>query len=72
MFSLYQNLTANNLNLKLPEHHKLKPNLMDKKNYVVNGVLLRFYLQQGLILKMFHRILEFNQEACMKDKKYQA
>ena len=40
---------------------KLAPNLYDKKNYVVHYRNLKFYLQQGLVLKKVHRVLVFNQ-----------
>ena len=45
---------------------KLAPNLYDKKNYVVHYRNLKFYLQQGLVLKKVHRVLVFNQSPWLK------
>ena len=46
---------------------KLAPNLRDKKNYVVHFRNLKFYLQQGLVLKKVHRVLTFKQSPWLKD-----
>ena len=39
---------------------------MSKKNYVVYYRNLKYQLSEGLIVKKFHRILEFKQSAWMK------
>ena len=45
---------------------KLGCNLYDKKKYVVHMNSLKQALNHGLKLKKIHRIIEFNQEACLK------
>ena len=45
---------------------KLVCNLYDKKKYVVHMNSLKQALNHGLKLKKIHRIIEFNQEACLK------
>ena len=46
---------------------KLAPNLYDKFNYVVHYRNLKFYLQQGLVIKKIHRVLSFKQSAWLKN-----
>ena len=45
---------------------KLTPNLRNKKNYVVHSRNLKFYIDQGLILKKIHRVLSFKQSPWLK------
>ena len=45
---------------------KLTPNLHDKRNYIVHYRNLKFYLEQGLIIKRIHRVLTFKQTAWLK------
>ena len=57
--------------LKFPANQKktstkLAPNLRDKKNYVLHYRNLKFYLEQGLILKKIHRVLTFKQSPWLK------
>ena len=40
---------------------KLTSTFLDKKNYLVHGFNLKFYLQMGLKLKKIHRIITFTQ-----------
>ena len=44
---------------------KLIPNLMNKKKYVVDFRLLKFYIQHGLILTKIHRGIKYHQRAWM-------
>ena len=44
---------------------KLVPNLMNKKKYVVDFRLLKFYIQHGLILTKIHRGIKYHQRAWM-------
>ena len=66
MLSLYQLEIKKENDIKVGGINKLIPNLLPKKNYVVHNRNLKYYLSQGLILKMVHRILEFKQSAWMK------
>ena len=56
----------NEYDIKTGGINKLAPNLMPKKHYGVHYRNLQYYLSQGLILKMVHRILEFKQSDWMK------
>lgn len=46
---------------------KLVPNLFNKEHYVVHYLLLKFYLEQGLVLKKVHRVVSFIQTKWIKD-----
>jgi len=46
---------------------KLVPNLFNKEHYVVHYLLLKFYLEQGLVLKKVHRVVSFLQTTWLKD-----
>ena len=46
---------------------KLACNLYDKNNYVVHIRSLKQALDHGLILKKLHRVIQFNQEAWLKE-----
>ena len=56
----------------LPERKKIKKCeklvciVQDKENYVVHIRALKQALNRGLILKKVHRVIQFNQEACLK------
>ena len=52
--------------MKIDKCNKLVCNLYDKKNYVVHIRSLKQALSHGLILKKIHRVIQFNQEACVK------
>lgn len=45
---------------------KLLLTLFDKRNYVLHYRMLQFVLQQGLILRKIHRVLQLNQSKWMK------
>ena len=45
---------------------KLILNFTDKDKYVVHIRLLRFYLEQGLVLKDIHRVIRFKQSAWLQ------
>ena len=45
---------------------KLTPTLLNKSKYVVHYRNLKFYLEQGMILKKIHRVVSFNQSPWMK------
>ena len=52
--------------MKIDKCKKLVCNLRNKKKYVVHIRSLKQALDYGLKLKKIHRIIEFNQEACLK------
>ena len=52
--------------MKVNKCNKLACNLYDKNNYVVHIRSLKQALNHELILKKFHRELQFNQEAWLK------
>ena len=41
-------------------------NLMDKDRYVVHIKALKYYLQKGMKVKQYHRIVKFQQRAWLK------
>ncbi|MGI9555413.1 MAG: endonuclease domain-containing protein [Cyanophyceae cyanobacterium] len=45
---------------------KLVPNLYHKKNYIVHGRNLQYYLRLGLTVNKIHRVLMFKQSAWME------
>ena len=53
--------------MKINKCSKLVCNLHGKNNYVVHIRSLKQTLDHGLILKKFHRVIKFNQEAWLKE-----
>ena len=53
--------------MKINKSSKLVCNLYDKNNYVVHVKSLKKALDHGLILKKVHRVIQFNQEAWLKE-----
>ena len=53
--------------MKTNKYKKLACNLYDKNNYVVHIKTLKRALNHGLILKKVHRVIQFNQEAWLKE-----
>ena len=51
---------------KIDKCNKLVCNLYDKKDFVVHITSLKQALNHELILKKFHRVIQFNQEAWLK------
>ncbi len=53
---------------KLPDDkvEKLLLTLEDKEKYTVHVQLLKFYLEQGLVLKQVHRVVKFKQSAWLE------
>ena len=52
---------------KINKCNKLVCNLYDKENYVIHIRSLKQVLNNGLILKRVHRVIQFNQEAWLKE-----
>lgn len=46
---------------------KLVPNFFPKSNYITHYMNLKFYVEQGLIVKKIHRILAFSQKPYLKE-----
>ena len=53
--------------MEITKCSKLVCNLYDKNNYVVHIRSLKQALDYGLILKKVHRVIQFNQEAWLKE-----
>ena len=53
--------------MKITKCSKLLCNLYDKNNYVVHIRSLKQALDHGLILKKVYRVIQFNQEAWLKE-----
>ena len=61
LLSPYQQELLKTLEMKNSTIPKLTPNLYDKYNYILHAKNLKFYLEQGMILKKVHRIISFDQ-----------
>ena len=59
--SPFQNSLLKQYEMKNSQIPKLTPNLFNKTNYIVHARNLKFYLDQGLILKKVHRVQSFDQ-----------
>ena len=53
--------------MKMIKCSKLVCNLYDKNNYVVHIRSLKQALDHGLVLKKLHGVIQYNQEACLKE-----
>ena len=53
--------------MKINKSNKLVCNLYDKNNYVVHIRSLKQALNYGLMLKKVHGVIQFNQEAWIKE-----
>ena len=53
--------------MKINKCSKLVCNRYDKNNYVVHITSLKQALDHGLMLKKVHRVIQFNQEAWLKE-----
>ena len=51
---------------KFKPQTKLAPTLENKEKYICHSANLRFYLENGLILKKVHRVLSFTQSAWLE------
>ena len=67
MLSPFTTALRERLNIKSKPTKKLTPNLRDKKHYVLHYRNLKFYLEQGLILKKIHRVISFDQKPFLKE-----
>ena len=52
--------------MKIKKYHKLVCNLYDNENYAVHIGTLKHALNHGLILRIVHKRIEFNQKAWLK------
>ena len=46
---------------------KLIPNFYPKRNYITHYLNLKFYVEQGLIIRKIHRIMSFTQKPFLRD-----
>ena len=53
--------------MKYNKCNKLVCNLYDKNNYIIHIRSLKQALSHGLILKKVHKVIQFNQEAWLKE-----
>ena len=53
--------------MRINKWNKLVCNLYDKNKYAVHIIELKQALNHGLVLKKVHRVIKFNQEACLKE-----
>ena len=67
LHDLHSDLPFLHERMKINKCRKLACNLCDKNNYVVYLRSLKQTLNHGLILKKVHRVIQFNQEACLKE-----
>ena len=51
---------------KIEKVKKLVANLLDKTEYITHIINLKQALSHGLILKKVHKVIKFNQNACLK------
>ena len=66
MLSPFSKELKEKLQIKGQPASKLIPNLYDKTNYITHYTNLKFYLQQGMVLKKIHRIIQFKQSPWLK------
>ena len=64
---LHSDLPFLPVRMKVNKCSKLVCNLYEKNNYVVHIRSLKQTLDHGLILKKVHRVIQFNQEAWLKE-----
>ena len=51
--------------MKIEKSEKLIGNLCDKKEYAIYMINLKQALNNGLVLKKGHRVIKFDQKACL-------
>ena len=66
LFNLHSDLPFLPERKKIKKCKKLVCNIHNKENYAVHIRALKQALNHGLILKKVHRVIQFNQEACLK------
>ena len=67
LHDLHSDLPFLSERMKIDKCSKLVCNLHDKKRYVVHIRSLKQALNHRLILKKVHRVIQFNQEAWLKE-----
>ena len=65
---LYRHISELGPHRKLPDEktEELFLTLEDKEKYTVHVQLLKFYLEQGLVLKQVHRVVRFKHSAWLE------
>ena len=67
LYDLHSDLPFLPERMKINKYNKLVCNLYDENNYIVHTRSLKQALNHGLILKKVHRVIQFNQEICLKE-----
>ena len=67
LHDLHSHLPFLSERMKINKCNKLVCNLYDKNNFVVHKRSLKQALNHGLLLKKVHRVIQFNQEAWLKE-----
>ena len=66
LFNLHKDLPFLRESKKVKKVEKLICDIEDKKKYVIHIRALKQALNHGLKLKKVHRVIDFNQKACLK------
>ena len=66
LHKLHSDLSFLSERIKIEKVKKLVCNMYDKEKYVIHVRALKQALNNGLILKKVHRVIQFNQEAWLK------
>ena len=66
LFNLHKDLPFLAERKKIKKCKKLVCNIYNKENYVVHIRALKQALNHGLTLKKVHKVIQFNQKACLK------
>ena len=51
--------------MKIEKSERLTGNLLDKNEYAIYMINLKQALNNGLVLKKGHRVIKFDQKACL-------
>ena len=66
MFNLHKDLPFLPERKKVNKVEKLICSIEDKEKYVIHIRVLKQALNHGLVLRKVHRVIQFNQEDCLK------
>ena len=66
LFNLHKDLSFSPERKKVNKVEKLIYSIEDKDKYVIHIRVLKEALNHGLVLRKVHRVIQFNQEDCLK------